>query len=282
MKMLTDVYKLSSGAGIPCIGYGTWQTPNGEVATAAVLEALKCGYRHIDTAAAYKNEQSVGEAIRLSGIPREQIFITSKVWNRNRGYEKTVAAFERTLSNLGTDYLDLYLIHWPANARQFSDPDALNLDTWRALVDLYRAGRIRAIGVSNFKPHHLEPLMNTEVPPMVNQIELHPGHSQSETVEYCKKHGILVEAWSPLGEGRVLSDPTLRAIGEKYGKSTAQVCIRWCLECGALPLPKTVTPSRMAENADVFDFSLSDEDMATIAALEGLGFSGHDPDFVDF
>ena len=282
MKMLTDVYKLSNGVGIPCIGYGTWQTPNGEVATAAVLEALKAGYRHIDTAAAYKNEQSVGEAIRLSGIPREQIFITSKVWNSNRGYEKTVAAFERTLANLGTDYLDLYLVHWPANNRQYSDPDSVNLDTWRALTDLYRAGRIRAIGVSNFKPHHLEPLMKTEIPPMVNQIELHPGHSQSETVEYCKSHGILVEAWSPLGEGRVLSDPTLRAIGEGYGKSSAQVCIRWCLERGALPLPKTVTPTRMVENADVFDFSLSDEDMATIAALEGLGFSGHDPDLVDF
>ena len=282
MKMLTDVYKLSNGVEIPCIGYGTWQTPNGEVATTAVLEALKAGYRHIDTAAAYKNEQSVGEAIRLSGIPREQIFITSKVWNRNRGYEKTVAAFERTLANLGTDYLDLYLIHWPANAGQYSDPDSVNLDTWRALTDLYRAGRIRAIGVSNFKPHHLEPLMKTEIPPMVNQIELHPGHSQSETVEYCKSHGILVEAWSPLGEGRVLSDPTLRAIGEGYGKSSAQVCIRWCLGRGALPLPKTVTPTRMVENADVFDFSLSDEDMAAVAALEGLGFSGHDPDLVNF
>ena len=282
MKNLTDTYKLKNGVEIPCIGYGTWQTPNGEAALTAVGEALKVGYRHIDTAAAYKNEASVGEAIRRSGLSREEIFITSKVWNSCRGYEKTMAAFERTVAELGVDYLDLYLIHWPANALQYSDPDALNLDTWRALTELYKAGRIRAIGVSNFKPHHLEPLMATEVPPMVNQIEMHPGHEQSDTVGYCKRHGILVEAWSPLGEGRLLADPTLAAIGEKYGKSTAQVCIRWCLQMGVLPLPKTVTPARMQANADVFDFALSEEDMAEIAALTDYGFSGHDPDLADF
>ena len=282
MKKLTDTYRLKNGVEIPCIGYGTWQTPSGEVALTAVGEALKVGYRHVDTAAAYKNEASVGEAIRRSGLSREDIFITSKVWNSCRGYEKTMAAFERTMAELGVDYLDLYLIHWPANSLQYSDPDALNLDTWRALTELYKAGRIRAIGVSNFKPHHLEPLMATEVPPMVNQIEMHPGHEQSETVEYCKRHGILVEAWSPLGEGRLLADPTLAAIGEKYGKSTAQVCIRWCLQMGVLPLPKTVTPARMQANADVFDFALSEEDMAEIAALSDYGFSGHDPDLADF
>ena len=282
MKNLTDTYKLQNGVEIPCIGYGTWQTPNGEVALTAVGEALNVGYRHIDTAAAYKNEASVGEAIRRSGLSREEIFITSKVWNNCRGYEKTMAAFERTVAELGVDYLDLYLIHWPANALQYSDPDALNLDTWRALTELYKAGRIRAIGVSNFKPHHLEPLMATEVPPMVNQIEMHPGHEQSDTVGYCRHHGILVEAWSPLGEGRLLADPTLAAIGEKYGKSTAQVCIRWCLQMGVLPLPKTVTPARMQANTDVFDFALSEEDMAEIAALTDYGFSGHDPDLADF
>ena len=282
MKSLTDAYVLSNGIKIPCVGFGTWQTPDGEVAVNSVLEALKAGYRHVDTAAAYHNEASVGEAIATCGINRSEIFVTSKLWNKERGYETTLAAFEKTMAELKLDYLDLYLIHWPANSKQFENWDEINLETWRAMTKLYKDGRIKAIGVSNFLPHHLESLMKTEVKPMVNQIEYHPGFMQEETVEYCNKNGILVEAWSPLGCGRMLSNETLKAIAAKYNKSVAQLCIRWCLQNEVLPLPKSVTPSRIVENANVFDFEISAEDMATINAMEYCGGSGHNPDTVDF
>lgn len=282
MKRLTDAYMLSNGVTIPCVGFGTWQTPDGEVAVKSVLTALEAGYRHIDTAAAYKNEASVGEAIIASGIDRREIFVTSKLWNKERGYETAKAAFEKTLGALKLDYLDLYLIHWPANAKQFDNWDEINLETWRAMTELYKEGKIKAIGVSNFLPHHLESLMKTEVKPMVNQIEFHPGFMQEETVGYCKKNGILVEAWSPLGCGRMLTNETLLAIATKYNKSVAQLCIRWCLQNGTLPLPKSVTTSRIIENAELFDFVISDEDMATINSMEYCGGSGHNPDTVDF
>ena len=273
---------LSNGVAIPSIGYGTWQTPEGEECVNATLKALSHGYRHIDTAAIYRNETSVGEAVKRSGISREDIFITSKVWNKCRGYDMVMSAFERTLGKLGVDYLDLYLIHWPASKKQYENPDEINLDTWRAMTELYKAGRIKAIGVSNFKPHHLAPLMNTEVAPMVNQIEYHPGYAQAQTVEFCKKNGIKLEAWSPLGSGRVLSDPDLSRIAEKYGKSVAQICIRWCLQNGVIALPKSVTESRIKQNLEVFDFEISEEDMNFINSMGEVGYSGLDPDEVDF
>ncbi len=282
MHRLTDSYLLSNGVAIPCVGFGTWQTPDGETAVAAVKEALRVGYRHIDTAACYGNEVSVGRAIRESGVARDELFVTSKVWNSERGYEKTLAACEKTLSDLGLEYLDLYLIHWPAAAHQFEDWDALNLSTWRAMIELYRAGKVRAIGVSNFLPHHIASLMETEVPPMLNQIEFHPGYMQEEIVSYCRERGVLIEAWSPLGTGRMIGNETLCAIAAHYGKSVAQLCIRWCLQHDTLPLPKSVTPSRILENTDVFDFTISDEDMATIDALPYIGGSGFHPDRVDF
>ena len=282
MKSLTDALRLSNGVEIPCVGFGTWQTPDGETAVKAVVSALEAGYRHVDTAAIYRNEESVGEAIRASGIDRKEIFVTSKVWNKCRGYDLAMQGFERTMSKLGLDYLDLYLIHWPASESRYEDWRELNLGTWRALTELYKAGKIKAIGVSNFLVHHLEPLMETEIAPMVDQIEFHPGYMQTETVEFCKKNGIVVEAWSPLGTGRMLTNETLIGIAAKYGKSAAQLCIRWCLQNGALPLPKSVTPSRIAENADVFDFEISDADMETINALENFGGSGLHPDKVDF
>ena len=192
MKSLNDKFCLNNGYEIPCVGFGTWQTPDGETAVMAVSEAIKAGYRHIDTAACYKNEAGVGQGIRVSGIEREKLFVTSKVWNTERGYEKTLAAFEKTLSDLGLEYLDLYLIHWPASASQFKNWEEINLDTWRAMTELYKTGRIKSIGVSNFLPHHLETMKKTEVTTMVNQIEYHPGLTQAETVEYCKKHHILV------------------------------------------------------------------------------------------
>ena len=278
MKKLTDYYELSSGVKIPCIGFGTWQAADGEVAFNAVRDALKAGYRHIDTAAIYRNEESVGKAIRESGIPREKIFVTTKLWNKCRSYELTYSAFERSISKLGLDYVDLYLIHWPASPAEYENFNEINLDAWKAMTELYKAGKIKAIGVSNFLPHHLEALMKTEIAPMVNQIEYHPGYTQPETVEYCKKNGIIVEAWSPLGSGRVLSDQRLIKIAEKYGKSVAQVCVRWCLQNGTVPLPKSVTASRIAENADVFDFEISAEDMETINGFEVFGESGFHPD----
>lgn len=278
MNKLTDKFILSNGVGIDCVGYGTWLTPDGEVAVNAVAEALKLGYRHIDTAAIYGNEVSVGAAIKQSGLPREEIFVTSKLWNTERGYEKTLAAFDETMEKLGLDYLDLYLIHWPAHKNQYDNFDEVNLSTWKAFIELYKKGRIKAIGVSNFLPHHLSALMQTEVKPMVNQIEFHPGFMQEETLEYCQKNGIIVEAWSPLGRGEMLQNETLLGIAKKYNKTVAQLCIRWCLQNGTLPLPKSVTPSRIAENANVFDFEISNEDMKTINEMEYCGGSGLNPD----
>ena len=282
MKKINDCFELINGVKIPCVGFGTWQAPDGDTARNAVEQALKCGYRHIDTASAYKNEGSVGEAVKSSGIAREEIFVTSKVWNKSRGYDTTLAAFEKTMSRLGLDYLDLYLIHWPANSRQFENWREINLSTWKALTELCKEGRIRAIGVSNFRPHHLEELLETEIQPMVNQIEFHPGFMQKETVEFCRKNNILVEGWSPLGSGRVLEHAGLKNIAEKYGKSVAQLCIRWCLQNDVLPLPKSVTESRIAQNADIFDFEISAADMEYINALPEMGFSGFDPDLADF
>lgn len=282
MKKINDTFVLRNGVRIPCVGFGTWQTPNGEIAVSAVKNALNAGYRHIDTAAVYGNEVSVGEGILASGVDRRDIFVTSKVWNKCRGYDKTIEAFNKTIKDLGLDYLDLYLIHWPANPRQFENWNEINLDTWRAMIELYRAGKVRAIGVSNFYPKHLESLVTTEIPPMVNQIEFHPGFMQKETVEYCKTNGIIIEAWSPLGTGKMLNNETLMAIAGKYCVSVAQLCVRWCLQNGTLPLPKSVTPSRIVENTKVFDFEISDEDMKIINAMEYFGGSGHDSDTVDF
>ena len=279
---LKEAFTLNNGYKIPCVGFGTWQTPDGETAITAVKEALNAGYKHIDTAAAYKNEASIGKAIKESGINRNELFITSKVWNKDRGYKTTLDAFEKTINDLQIDYLDLYLIHWPASANQFKDWDNINLETWKAMTELYKAGKIKSIGVSNFMPHHLKSLMETEVKPMVNQIEFHPGFMQEETLKYCAENNILVEAWSPLGTGRMLNNSTLKEIASKYNKSAAQLCIRWCLQNNALPLPKSVTASRIKENTEIFDFAISDDDMKVINAMKYCGGSGLHPDKVDF
>lgn len=282
METLNSTFTLSNDVEIPCVGFGTWQTPDGKVAYDSVKTAIDTGYRHIDTAAAYENEASVGEAVQDSNIKREDLFITSKLWNSERGYDKTIAAFNETLKLLKTNYLDLYLIHWPASETQFDNWDEINVDTWRAITDLYKDGKIKAIGTSNFMPHHLKSLMETEIKPMVNQIEYHPGYTQDEAVEYCKENGILVEAWSPIGSGRLLENESLKEIAVKYSKTVAQLCIRYALQNDVLPLPKSVTPERIESNTQVFDFKITDEDMTSINAMEDIGFSGNHPDTIDF
>lgn len=283
LTSLTSDLKLSNGVTIPGLGYGTYQTPP-EDAYRAVTDALAVGYRHIDTAARYGNESGVGQAVKDSGLKREEVFITSKLWNTERGYDKTMAAFEKTLAELGTDYLDLYLIHWPANEKQFGqEAAALNLDTWRAFEDLYKAGKIKAIGVSNFMPNHLEALLaQAEIKPMVNQIEVHPGWPQTEAIRYCQRNDILVEAWAPLGEAAALSNPVLAKIAAKYDHTPAQVCLRWEIQQGILPLPKSVHKERVAENTKLFDFELTEDEMDIIGALRNLGGQCKVPDQVDF
>ncbi len=279
MKSLTDCYRLSNGVEIPCIGFGTWQTPDGDVCVSSVKAAIEAGYRHIDTAEMYGNEDSVGKAIKESGIDRKELFITSKLSNQAHGYEKTMEAFEGTMEKLGLDYLDMFLIHWP-NPIAFRDHwQEANAGSWKAFEELYKAGRIRAIGISNFRQHHIEALMETAtIPPMVNQMKLCPGETQEEVVDYCRSKGMLLEAYSPLGIGQIFQVPEMQELADKYGRSIAQICIRWSLQRGYLPLPKSVTPSRIQENARVFDFELEEADVRLIANLKGCVGYAADPD----
>ncbi|EEQ58849.1 glyoxal reductase [Clostridiales bacterium 1_7_47FAA] len=279
MKSLTDCYRLSNGVEIPCIGFGTWQTPDGDVCVSSVKAAIEAGYRHIDTAEMYENEDSVGKAIKESGIDRKELFITSKLSNQAHGYEKTMEAFEGTMEKLGLDYLDMFLIHWP-NPIAFRDHwQEANAGSWKAFEELYKAGRIRAIGISNFRQHHIEALMETAtIPPMVNQMKLCPGETQEEVVDYCRSKGMLLEAYSPLGIGQIFQVPEMQELADKYGRSIAQICIRWSLQRGYLPLPKSVTPSRIQENARVFDFELEETDVRLIAGLKGCVGYAADPD----
>ena len=279
MRSQMDTYKLPNGVTIPCLGFGTWQTPDGETAVQSVRCAIDAGYTHIDTAQAYGNEESVGKAIRLSGVPRKELFITTKLWNANHSYDLTLRSFDESMNKLGLDYLDLFLIHWP-NPIAFRDRwQEANAESWKAMEELVEAGRIRAIGISNFRPHHMDALLKTaKIAPQVNQIRLCPGDTQDETVAYCRAHQMVIEAYSPLGTGRIFDVAEMQALAKKYGRSVAQICILWSLQRGYLPLPKSVTPARIRENLQVFDFELTEEDVQLIANLKGCVGYASDPD----
>lgn len=263
-------YTLNNGVSIPVLGFGTWKAENGEVAYQAVLEALKAGYRHIDTAAIYKNEESVGRAIRDSGIPRQEIFVTTKLWNTNHSYEEAHQAFEQSMEKLGLDYLDLYLIHWP-NPKPLRENEAWktrNANVWRAMEYLYQEGKIRAIGVSNFLPKHLHALLETaRIDPAVNQVRLAPGVYQEEVVNYCREKGILLEAWGPFGQGELFEKKEVQEIAAKHGKSVAQIALAWSLAEGFLPLPKSVTASRIQSNLDCFGIEISKDEREVLKSI---------------
>lgn len=276
---LQDTVKLNNGVHMPWFGLGVFKVQEGEEVKQAVKSAIAAGYRSIDTAAAYRNEEGVGQAIKEAleenSLSRDQLFITTKVWNSDQGYDTTLQAFEHSLNKLQLDYIDLYLVHWPVKGKY--------KDTWRALEKIYESGKVRAIGVSNFQVHHLEDLKTeASIVPSVNQVEYHPLLTQKELLSYCNEHGIRLEAWSPLGQGNLLQDETLTSIGQKYGKSTAQVILRWDLQHGVVTIPKSVNEGRIQENADIFDFELSAEDMETIDAMNQNKRFGSDPDNFNF
>ena len=270
-------YELNNENKIPAIGFGTYKAKEQE-GIDAIKKAIQTGYRLIDTAAKYENEETVGKAIRQSGVAREELFITTKLWRENLGYKSTKKAFATSLKKLDLDYIDLYLIHWPANAKNYDNWQEANNESWRAMEELVKEGKIKNIGVSNFWPEHLEPLLKAAtIKPVINQIEFHPGYWQPEVTKYCKEHDILIEAWSPLARGKVFENEEIKNIAKKYDKSVAQVCLRWILEHNVVVIPKSSTPERIEDNFDIFDFQLQPEDIKTIDNLPQMGFSGELP-----
>ncbi|MGJ3195993.1 aldo/keto reductase [Peribacillus frigoritolerans] len=279
VKNLQDTTTLHNGVEMPWFGLGVFKVEEGPELVNAVKMAIKHGYRSIDTAAIYENEEGVGQGIREglkeAGISREDLFVTSKVWNADLGYESTIAAYEKSLQKLGLEYLDLYLIHWPVEGKY--------KEAWRALETLYKEGKVKAIGVSNFQIHHLKDLMeDAEVKPMVNQVECHPRLTQKEVQAFCKEQGIQLEAWSPLMQGELLDNEVLQAIATKHGKSVAQVILRWDLQNGIVTIPKSTKEHRIVENSTVFDFELTEEEMNQIDGLNQNHRVGPDPDNFDF
>ncbi|MEF2968679.1 aldo/keto reductase [Paenibacillus sp. M1] len=278
-KSLQDTTTLHNGVKMPWLGIGVFKVEEGPELVNAVKTAIKHGYRSVDTAAVYENEEGVGsgirEGIKEAGISREDLFVTSKVWNSDLGYDSAIKAYEASLNRLGLEYLNLYLIHWPVEGKY--------KDAWRALETLYKEGRVKAIGVSNFQIHHLEDLMkDAEIKPMVNQVEYHPRLTQLELRSFCREHGIQLEAWSPLMQGQLLDHQVLKEIANKYDKSVAQVILRWDLQNGVVTIPKSTKEQRIIENANIFDFEISEEDMEVINDLNQNYRVGPDPDNFDF
>lgn len=275
VKNLQATTTLHNGVKMPWFGLGVFKVDNGEEVINAVKAALQTGYRSIDTAAIYQNEEGVGQAIKEAGIPREELFVTTKVWNSEQGYESTLHAFDESLQKLGLDYLDLYLVHWPVVGKY--------KETWKALETLYKDGRVRAIGVSNFKVHHLNDILtDCEIKPMVNQVEFHPYLTQTELRSFCKESNIQLEAWSPLMQGQLLDHELIVKMGQKYNKTPAQIILRWDIQSEVITIPKSVKEQRIIENAQIFDFELDPMDMEQINGLNLNKRIGPDPDHIDF
>ena len=282
-RPLTETTVLANDVKMPTIGFGTWQIPINENFDSTIQTAIQLGYRQFDTAQIYNNAQRMGEAIRASDVPRSEFFLTSKIWASHRSYESAREAYEMILTQMQTDYLDLLLIHWPAAQGEPMVWQAQNAGAWRALEELYTEGRVRAIGVSNFLPHHLVPLLaRARVKPMVNQLEIHPGYAQPAAVNFCRAKGIQVQAWSPLGRGTLLRHALLEKIAAAHGKTPAQVALRWCIERGIAPIPKSTLFAHQQENLNVFDFSLTPEEVNELTAMPQTSFSGLHPDTVTF
>lgn len=274
-------YILNNNMKVPSIAFGTWKFHNDETTVEIIKNAIESGYRYIDTAKAYGNEEVIGKGIKTSKIAREDIIIGGKLWNEDRGYDNIIKACQETIKRLECDYLDIYLVHWPASPAVHENWKEINQETWNAMEYLYEQGLVKAIGVCNFKVNQLEELIKKcRVKPMVNQIEFHPGFMQKEIVDYCKEKDILVEAWSPLGSGRMLKKEELKTVAQKYGKDVAQICIKWCLQNEVLPIPKTKDTDRMKSNLNVFDFEISAEDMQYLNNLPYLGGSGLDSETI--
>lgn len=272
---LQGTFTLHNGVKMPYFGLGVYLSEDGAEVINAVKWALESGYRHIDTAAIYKNEEGVGEGIRKSGIEREELFVVSKVWNSDQGYESTIKAFNDSLERLGLDYLDLYLIHWPV-AEKYKE-------TWKALEHLYAEGKVKAIGVSNFLQHHLEDLLSeAQIVPMVNQMEFHPYLVQQELLDFCKKHKIQYEAWSPMMQGKIFEMDEFKQLAQKYNKTIAQIVLRWDIQKGVVTIPKSSKKERIIANSQIFDFAISKEDMLIIDRLHKGQRFGPDPDNFDF
>lgn len=275
INSITDSTKLNNGLAIPWLGFGVFLMEPGGETELAIKAALEAGYRHIDTAAAYNNEASVGKAIQESSIPREDLFITTKLWNSDQGYDSGLKAFDESMEKLQLEVLDLYLIHWPVVGRY--------VESWKAMEKLYQDGRVRAIGLSNFQIHHIEDILEMcEVKPTLNQVEFHPRLRQAKLQEFCVQNQIQLQAWAPLMQGKAFNIPELAEIAHNYGKSTAQILIRWDLQHEVVTIPKSITPHRIVENSQVFDFQISEEDMARIDSLNQDKRVGPDPDNFDF
>ena len=273
-----DCFELYNGVRIPVLGYGTYKAAEGKGSEAIEL-AIAAGYRYFDTASFYDTEGFLGEAIRKSGLPREDFFISSKAWKTEMGYEGTKAALQRTLENLGTEYLDLYLIHWPRPELGLKEWRELDRETWRAMEELYEEGKVRAIGLSNFLPQHILPLLeDCRIRPMVDQLEFHPGYTQEAALRFCEEQGMLVQAWSPIGRRALLDNEMLQEMAGRYGVSVAQLCIRYAIQRGVVPLPKSSAMERMKQNQDVFGFEIEEEDMYRLGTMPQTGWSGQHPD----
>lgn len=279
MKTFADKYTLLNGMTIPGMGFGTYN-PKGGDSVEMVRTAIRAGYRYFDTASLYETERALGQAVKESGIPREDFFLVSKVWINEMGYEGTRAALHRTLERLQTDYLDLYLIHWPRRIEGDTDWKQIDLDTWRAMEEMKKEGLIRGLGLSNFLPHHLDNILeNGTEKPLVDQLEIHPGYSQEAAVSYCKSKGIVVQAWSPLGRSRILENEFFQALAKKYNKSAAQICLRFLIQKDIIPLVKSANFERMKENQNIFDFEISREDMQMLECMPQDTWLGEHPDF---